>query len=874
MEMATNELVAHAVELRARDLGAAADFLQEALEPETRSVEDRRQIAAALAQTLLLGGRFAAARDLACEWAGGDDRDEAACGLMIHRAAANLHLGELRQALRDGMETEAAASAIGLSELRVGAIVLQGDVLTMLGRFDEARATVERGLSITHGSVHEDSRARLFGALGRMLSRARDFPAAIQAHLDALELHRSGDRPRETALELADVGFACAEMGAFDDAVAYVVEARVVVDSVGDDHLLWNIERTLSWALQNLGEHEGSVTYARGVVEMAERTGGDLLIARAHERLGNALVAAGRHEEAAPSLERTAQVASEADDAWLAVTSLTGLAEVRLAQDDADAAEELLAPAWRLSAAIDDHVLVQALHRVTATLRERRGDFEGALRHEVQHRMLSLESVRRAADARVASLRHRHESEQLERQLRRALESLPEGVLLIGDDETILEANSGACEMFGLSADEIRTQTITDLVPERDRARSAEVVREYLRDPRPLHVSQTLTGRRACGAEFPAEIALGILPARAGIVVLCSVRDVSELRRAESDLRGALDELRALRRQLERDNVALRGELEGRYQFDEIVGSSATIQAVLRNVAKVAPTDATVLVLGETGTGKELFARAVHARSARSGRPLVTVNCAAMPESLIESELFGHVAGAFTGALTDRPGRFQMADAGTIFLDEIGDLPLPMQAKLLRVLQDGEVQRVGAPEVTHVDARVLAATNRDLVAMVADGAFRADLFYRLNVFPLHLPPLRQCTSDIPQLVWFLVQRSARRVGRRIDTVPDEVMQRFVAYDWPGNVRELENVIERAVILSSEGTLTWEGDAVAAPVETTGRRLTQVERRHIVDVLISCEWQVKGAGGAADVLGMNASTLRSRMRKLGIERPRL
>ncbi len=869
-----DQVIERAAELRHQGGNLAVDALREALGADQWPASERRQIAAALARTLLLSGHYAEARDVADEWIDSGPPDEHGVALLMHRSAACLHLGEIRHALRGAMDAESAADGAGLSDLRIRATILQGDALLLLGRFDEARATVERGLQLTKGSAHEASRAYLLGALGRVLSRKDDLPTAIQAHLEALELHRGAGRARETALELANVGLACAAIRAFDDAITYVEEARVVADAVGDDHLLWNIERTLSWASQNVGDHDGSVSHALGLAEVAERIGGELLVARAHERLGTALVGAGRHEEALPSLELTAQVASELDDPWLAVSSLAGLAEVRLAADDLAAAEELLLRAWRLKDDIDDEALLEVLHRVTATLREQRGDFEGALGHERQHHALAFIAVSRSADARVASLRHRHEREQQERHLRRAFESLPEGVLLVGDDALIREANSSACEMFGLSTDELQSRRITELTPERDRARATELVDEYLRDPRPLQVSQTLTGLRACGAEFPAEIALAILPLREGTVVLCSVRDVSKLRRAESGLRGALAEVQALRRQLERDNIVLREELESRHHFDEIVGSSPKVQAALRNVGKVAPTDATVLVLGETGTGKELFARAVHARSARAERPLVTVNCAAMPESLIESELFGHVAGAFTGALTDRLGRFQMAHGGTIFLDEIGDLPLPMQAKLLRVLQDGEVQRVGSSEVTHVDARVIAATNRNLPEMVAEGTFRADLYYRLNVFPLHLPPLRRCASDIPQLAWFLVQRSARRIGRRIDSIPDDVMQRLVAYSWPGNVRELENVIERAVILSDRGTLAWDDSAVATPVAMTGQRLEDVERRHIETVLADCDWRVKGPRGAALALDVNASTLRSRMRKLGIDRPRV
>jgi formate hydrogenlyase transcriptional activator len=345
------------------------------------------------------------------------------------------------------------------------------------------------------------------------------------------------------------------------------------------------------------------------------------------------------------------------------------------------------------------------------------------------------------------------------------------------------------------------------------------------------------------------------------------------------------EEIGRLKARLERENVYLREEILGEHNFEEIVGSSPQLSAVLHTVERVAPTDTTVLILGETGTGKELVARAIHNRSPRRSRPLVKVNCGAISAGLIESELFGHVKGAFTGALERRVGRFELADKGTIFLDEVGELPLDMQVKLLRVLQEQEFEPVGSSRTVKVDVRIIAATNRHLEQEVAAGRFRADLFYRLNVLPVRVPSLRERRADIPQLVMFFVQRHAKRIGRTVEAVSRDSLERLAAYPWPGNIRELENVIERALVLSPGGVLDIGPDQVpgsGTPAQSTvadagpARRksagtLEDVERSHIAATLLETGWVIEGPRGAARVLNMHPNTLRSRMKKLGIER---
>jgi transcriptional regulator with GAF, ATPase, and Fis domain len=308
--------------------------------------------------------------------------------------------------------------------------------------------------------------------------------------------------------------------------------------------------------------------------------------------------------------------------------------------------------------------------------------------------------------------------------------------------------------------------------------------------------------------------------------------------------------------------------------FEDIVGDSPALRVALSRVLEVASTDASVVLLGETGTGKELFARAVHNRSSRRGQPFVRVNCAALPPTLIESELFGHERGAFTGAVSMRQGRFELAHRGTIFLDEIGDLAADIQAKLLRVLQEGEFERVGSSQTRKVDVRVVAATHHDLDAAVREGRFRVDLFYRLNVFPIVLPPLRERIEDIPRLVWFFINRRQRALNRRFTRIPSPVMTALQEHAWPGNVRELENVIERAMIHSTGDTLVLD-DGPGLKVWSSpheGSTLQDVERRHIELALRRCGWRINGTGNAADVLGLHPNTLRFRMKKLGIRRP--
>lgn len=365
-----------------------------------------------------------------------------------------------------------------------------------------------------------------------------------------------------------------------------------------------------------------------------------------------------------------------------------------------------------------------------------------------------------------------------------------------------------------------------------------------------------------------------------------SCADIDDLKRAQEQSKTACEEIAALKAKLEEENTYLLEELHKAHNFTEIIGSSPPILRLLEIVEAAAPTDANVLILGETGSGKELIARAVHSRSNRKGRALVKVNCGAIPADLVESELFGHVKGAFTGASNTRVGRFELADGSTLFLDEIGELPLATQVKLLRVLQEQQFEPVGSNRTIKVDVRIIAATNRDLEKAVKSGQFRSDLYYRLNVIPLRVPPLRERGSDIPEMVVRFVEQASMRVGKMIEGVSQETMRTLVDYSWPGNVRELQNVIERGVILSKRTVLRLGSDLLpdhsldeelsAAPEAAFSSEqfasLEEIEKQHILRVLDSTGWLISGTDGAAAILKLHPNTLRSRMKKLGISRP--
>jgi transcriptional regulator with GAF, ATPase, and Fis domain len=339
----------------------------------------------------------------------------------------------------------------------------------------------------------------------------------------------------------------------------------------------------------------------------------------------------------------------------------------------------------------------------------------------------------------------------------------------------------------------------------------------------------------------------------------------------ENSLLTAFSEIKKLKEQLEAELVYLTEEIKLEHNFEEIIGNSAALKTVLYMTQQVAPTNSTVLISGETGTGKELIARAIHSASKRKDRALIKINCAALSPTLIESELFGHEKGAYTGAGDKRKGRFELADGATLFLDEIGELPLDLQPKLLRFLQEGEFERVGGNQTIKSDVRVIAATNRDLEKEIENGRFRQDLWYRLNIFPIHIPPLRKHPEDIPWLARWFIKKYSKNIGKHFDKIPQKTIAALQNHNWPGNIRELENIIERAVITSLENKFHIEIPETSKTNFVEKRTIEDIERNHIVSILNETNWKIEGKGGAAGILGLKPSTLRNRMKKLNIRR---
>ncbi|HSE86932.1 MAG TPA: sigma 54-interacting transcriptional regulator [Candidatus Binatia bacterium] len=501
-------------------------------------------------------------------------------------------------------------------------------------------------------------------------------------------------------------------------------------------------------------------------------------------------------------------------------------------------------------------------------------------------RVLALFNIFAArATAEMQRLRAEKQVREREEKLRGLFDSAMDAVIEFDEHLKVTRMNPAAQQAFHCDGQRVIGEDFSRLISERSEKKLRNLIQE-------LGVSTT-PGRRSLwipgglealpvgGKEFPAEATLSRFQIERQSFYSIILRNINERLEADRKIHS-----------LAAEAAYLREEIKSVYRFDQILGQSQALKRVLEDVEQVAVTDTTVLILGETGTGKELIARGIHGASRRSDKPLITINCAAIPAALMESEFFGHEKGAFTGATQKREGRFELADHGTIFLDEIGELSLDLQAKILRVLQEGEFAPVGSSQTKKVDVRVIAATNRDLNQTVRDGGFREDLYYRLNVFPIEVPPLRERDDDILLLASAFAAKFAQRIGRRIEPLSEECKQRLMGYPWPGNVRELQNVIERAVITSRDGRLNLDralpdagghsipekrpAEEITAEISKRILRirdLQHLERENILRALESTAWRVAGKDGAAALLGMNPSTLNSRIRALRIQRPK-
>ena len=494
---------------------------------------------------------------------------------------------------------------------------------------------------------------------------------------------------------------------------------------------------------------------------------------------------------------------------------------------------------------------------------------------EKPHGLSVLKIFAARAGAEMEREKAVHSLRKSEERFRALFESAPIGVSINDNIGRFMHVNKSFQDMLGYTEEELKGMSFKEITFAEDLNESKRLFTELVegnigdfriekryakKDGRLIWANTICSSIRDDDGNFMYTFAM--------------VEDITERKHAEQALQEALFEVEQLKNRLEIENVYLQEEIKTEYNFEEIVGQSEPLKKALRNVEQVAASDSTVLIYGETGTGKELIARAIHNLSGREERPLVKVNCGAISAGLVESELFGHEKGAFTGALQQRVGRFELADGGTIFLDEVSELPLDTQVKLLRVLQEGEFERVGSSNPIRVNVRVIAATNRNLTEAVKKGSFRTDLFYRLNVFPIEVPPLRERKSDIPLLTNFFLTKFAKKINKQFKPISKDTMDRITSYRWPGNIRELQNVIERAVVLSQGSEIQIDESLLGLNVSselTMDQTLEDVERSHITSILEKTNWVIDGEKGAASILKINPSTLRSRMQKLGIKK---
>ena len=448
--------------------------------------------------------------------------------------------------------------------------------------------------------------------------------------------------------------------------------------------------------------------------------------------------------------------------------------------------------------------------------------------------------------------------------------SAMDAIIAIDDNQNIVVFNAAAEKVFGCVAREAIGTPIGRFIPQRFQADHREHIRKFGETGvtnRSMGTLDVLWAVRSNGEEFPIEASISQVQAVGKRLYTVIIRDVTESKRTQEELQKSYAEVKRLEERLHAESIYLRQEIKEIGRFHEIVGQSEAIKKVLMKVEQVACADSVVLITGETGTGKELIARAIHSLSKRKEKVMVKVDCAALPPTLIESELFGREKGAYTGALSKQFGRFDTADGSTLFLDEIGELGVEIQAKLLRIVQDGEFERLGSAKTSHVNVRLIAATHRDLAERVKNGTFREDLFYRLNVFPIHVPPLRERPEDIPLLVMAFLREFEKKMGKKIRGVPSRIMDELRCYPWPGNIRELRNVIERAVIVTTGEKLNLQLPKSMIAVST--RTLKEAEYQHILTILQKTGWRIKGPNGAATILGVKPSTLYTVMRRLHI-----
>ncbi len=821
-----------------------------------------------------------------------------------------LHHAELAVALaRDSDDAASLAQSICALARRVTA---HGDAARAIEILTEADGECRRTDPVSQ------TRIDILGALGHAHFQRGDIDAADRALLMRAEAHRRlgslDDASADGHAALADAerrdaawGVAAARLTLgrvalarrnAEEAIEHLLGAIATGDRAPDKQMLISAHEELHRAYEMAGDTAAALESLRTRNEVAEtwrrraddlalarlRVQGEVDLARARER-----AALARSERlVAEIVEHTPNVSIQGFDADGCILFWNRASETLFGWT----AEEMLGETVeRLFADPDELAGFAEGARQAALEGASFGPFEWRSRHKDGSKGVALSTYFPVVDAdgtesficMDVDLTDRRQMEDAlrarERRYRTIVEDQTEFIVRYEPGGILTFVNESYCRYFGRQADDLVGTSFFELIPEEEREPVHEKLRRLTFDA-PMRVEEHLVLAGDGTLRWNHWTDRAIFDDDCQLVEYQAVgRDVHDRHVAEERLRAALTEVQSLKNRLQAENIQLQAEIRRVAGAEQMVGHGAAFQPVLAGIERVAPTTATALISGETGTGKELVARAIHARSARADRALVKVDCTSVTAGLVESELFGHERGAFTGAHAQRIGRFELADGGTLFLDEIGELPLEMQSKLLRVLEEGAFERVGSSHTIHVDVRVITATNRDLAKEVAEGRFRPDLYYRLNVFPITVPSLRERRDAIPHLAEHFVNQFARRLGREFEGIAPAMVAWMDTYDWPGNVRELRNVIERAAIVSTGRLLEHPSLVSPAPrqsntVHEPPARLDDAQRAHILETLERTRWTIEGEDGAAARLGVRPSTLRSRMQRLGIERPRL
>ncbi len=809
-------------------------------------------------------------------------------------AASKFALGELREALVLCDEAIEVLRVLGDRRGEYRTLTMKAEALLAAGELEPASRIcdeiVKEGKTI--GDPDLEPRAR--SLLARAHSMTGDYRGALEHQQYALSHLRDGPSRHAYAGVLTETATTYLKLRAYPGARKLVEKALALWREMGSPTDEANALSILSEVSEAEGDQDQALDCAERAVALLRKTVHIIALGSALIRLGEVHARAGRVEKA---LEFGEEALSRSIETGQVSQQASAHAVIGQACHRGGQYQQAVAAfdrAGAISKDLGDSHLIVRVAKLATRAHADAGEFRLAYERLKEHHELEWRVFQERTDARLERLRvihqldeARHEAREADSlalrrnaaQLRAIVENTPHVAITAYSPKGELRIwNPAAERIFGYAREEVIGRHAGEIVPFRNEHLPFPEILRYAAETGSTFGPSELPFRRANGTPGTClSTVFRVVGAEDEMLLVRMDVDLTERKETEIALRHALTEVESLKDRLSAENIYLQEEIEGSYgYFSEIVGQSVSLKRALHQVEQVAPTGMTALILGETGTGKELIARAIHRASLRRDRPLVLVNCAALPAGLIESELFGYEKGAFTGALDQKIGRFELADGGTLFLDEIGELPLELQAKLLRVLQSGEFERLGSTRTMKVDVRVIAATNRILEQAVERGEFRQDLYYRLSVLPIFVPPLRERKDDLQLLVWHLIRKHGQVLGKTIDSISARTMDRISEYDWPGNVRELENVIQRAVLLSPGATLRIDepladpfSRSAAAPASL---KLEDAERGHILKVLDRCGWKIKGAGNAAESLGLPPSTLRLRMKKLGIVRP--